>query len=168
MRGKPILAAVPAASCGAEATTATSAHTLRIIRETRSNRDLLSTTLAHDRHSNPHAMPEVALAADLRRHTALTTMSHIAPDQAEEELRSFCGSVGWGEWEEELMLTLRSRASAPLLAGHGDAGHRFVFSPSARTGFWTLARGSLRGKGRLLPVGIEILTDLARERALLR
>jgi len=66
-----------------------------------------------------------------------------------------------------MLAALRTRTSSPLFSGEGDEGHRFVFSPSARVGFWTYSRGAIRGKGRLLPAGIDALTEIAREKGLL-
>jgi hypothetical protein len=107
------------------------------------------------------------LTAELRRQAAHSTMHRIEPSRAEEELRTFCGESGWSGWEENLLAQLCAPDNAPILAGNGDPGHRFIFSPRARAGFWTLARGNLRGKGQLLSTGITALNEIAREKGLL-
>ena len=105
--------------------------------------------------------------AEIRRQAAAATMHRIAASAAEAQLRAFTGDAGGSEWEDELLAILRARTSEPFLAGEGDAGHRFVFSPSTRAGFWTLSSPNLRGKGQIRPAGIDALTTIAQERGLL-
>ncbi|MBP6865052.1 MAG: hypothetical protein KBC32_07235 [Candidatus Didemnitutus sp.] len=107
-------------------------------------------------------------SAERRRRAAIKSMRPVTAAEAEHEFQQFSGMLVPTCWDERFTNFLRAHATAPLLTGEDEEGHRFVFSPESRTGFWTVVQGSVRGKGMLLPQGIEALMAIAREKDLLR
>lgn len=97
-------------------------------------------------------------------------MTTVDPDKAETRFKEFfeAGSGAWNSWDESFVEFIEKNRSAPLLGGSAGRDLFFLFSPSARAGFWVVAQpGGAHGKGFLGSGDVEKLLRLAEEKGLL-
>jgi hypothetical protein len=104
-----------------------------------------------------------------RRAAALESLAVADPDQAQTRFTEFfgAGSGAWNAWDESFVEFIEKHRSAPLLSGTAGRDLYFLFSPSARAGFWVVAQpGGTHGKGFLTATDVAKLIALAREKGL--
>lgn len=104
-----------------------------------------------------------------RRAAALESLAVVDPDKAEARFKEFfgAGSGAWSAWDDRFVDFIEKNRPAPLLAGGAGRDLYFLFSPSAKAGFWVVAQpGGAHGKGFLGAADIAKLIALAREKGL--
>lgn len=113
-------------------------------------------------------MEAAELLRETRRQAVLESLAIEDPTKALERFRGFLESgVGsLNEWDERFLAFIREHSNDTLLGGTAGEDIHFIFSPTARAGFWLVARAKLRGKGFFLASDIERLIALAREKHL--
>jgi hypothetical protein len=115
-------------------------------------------------------MPDSDHINEARRAAILESMTVVDPDKAETRFKEFfeAGSGAWNSWDERFIEFIEQHRSSPLLGGGAGQDAYFLFSPSARVGFWVVAQpGGTHGKGFLNASDVEKLTRLAVEKGLL-
>lgn len=113
-------------------------------------------------------MEDFDLSLDYQRIAAVQTMRVADPDNVELIIRELFGadSSRWTGWDEQFITFVENNRKGVLLYGSiGDHWH-FLFAPSAKAGFWICARETMTGKGLLQPGSVEILTEVAEQKAL--
>jgi hypothetical protein len=104
-----------------------------------------------------------------RRAAVLETLALADPDQAEDRFKEFfgAGSGAWNAWDQRFVDFIDQHRAAPLLRGSAGRDLYFLFSPSAKAGFWVVAQpGGAHGKGFLGAADVEKLIGLARQKGL--
>lgn len=114
-------------------------------------------------------MEAAELLRETRRQAVLESLAVEDPAKALERFRGLLESgVGsLNEWDERFLAFIREYGNGLLLGGTAGEDIHFIFSPSARAGFWLVARRELRGKGFFLASDIERLVALAQEKGLM-
>jgi hypothetical protein len=115
-------------------------------------------------------MPDTDHLNETRRAAILDTMAVVNPDQVETRFKEFfdAGSGAWNSWDESFVEFIEKNRAAPLLGGGAGRDAYFLFSPSAKAGFWVVAQpGGAHGKGFLGASDVDKLIALAAEKGLL-
>lgn len=114
-------------------------------------------------------MPDAEQINEQRRAAVLESLAVADPDKAETRFKEFfeAGSGAWNTWDERFVEFIEKHRAAPLLAGTAGRDLYFLFSPSAKAGFWVVAQpGGTHGKGFLGATDVAKLIALAQEKGL--